>query len=489
MTFNSLEYCLFLPVVYLVFLVVGDRARWMVLLAASLLFYAALQLPYLPAVLALVTTASYLFGLLLDRAESIGAKRAWLWTGIAVNVAVLVAMKYLPFLALNLKALAAMCSLDDQLQPVRALVAIGVSYYVFQATSYLVDVYLETEKPERHFGYFALYMAFFPKLLQGPIERAGYLLPQLKRRYRFDYLAARSGLLLFIWGMFKKVVVADRLAVYADRIFNDVHAYSGLSLMVGVYAYALQIYFDFAGYTDMAIGTARLFGIDLTANFDSPYLATSIADFWRRWHISFSRWILDYLFKPLQLQWRDWGQAGGVLALIVTFAVSGLWHGASWGFIVWGLLQGVYLAASRYYLPYQKRLYRLLGVTRSGWLKSWQTLVTFNLTCFAWIFFRANNLSDAFYVIANLCNWRSNYSQALKMGGGNFIRADLLAGQGLPGVLLLSAAMVAMVAVYKNRRDSLFEKPALFRWPVYHLLLVSILFSSQHESNFLYFRF
>jgi len=183
-------------------------------------------------------------------------------------------------------------------------------------------------------------------------------------------------MLLFTWGLFKKVVVADRLALYADQVYNNVHDYTGLSLIIGTYAFALQIYFDFSAYTDMARGTGRMFSINLTENFNHPYLATSIADFWRRWHISFSRWILDYIFKPLQMEWRNWGQAGTALALIVTFLVCGIWHGATWGFIFWGLLHGIYMAASIYYRPYQKRLHKWLGVEKSTWLKWWQIFVT-----------------------------------------------------------------------------------------------------------------
>ncbi|TLM59851.1 MAG: MBOAT family protein, partial [Deltaproteobacteria bacterium] len=310
MTFNSLAYFLFLPAVWLVHHCLGQRLRWLFLLAASLGFYASLKAPYLLGVLALVTVATYGFGLWIDRAGTPGAKRRLLWGGIAVNVAVLAAMKYVPFLAENLTLLFGFLGSPVQLPHMQLLVAVGVSYYVFQAISYLSDIYLEIAEPERHFGYFALSLAFFPKLLQGPIERSGELLPQLKAPYVFDYGNVRYGLLLFTWGLFKKVVLADRLGLYVDAVYADIPAYHGLPLLAATYAYAFQIYFDFSGYTDMALGTARLFNIRLTDNFNRPYLATSVADFWRRWHISFSRWILDYIFKPLQMAWRggrEWG--------------------------------------------------------------------------------------------------------------------------------------------------------------------------------------
>lgn len=402
MPFNTLKYFIFLPIVYLLFRIAGDRIRWCVLLTASFIFYAALNVPYLLVVLMLVAGTTFLFGLLLDRTSNPDARRHMLWCGICANILILVVMKYLPFLSINAKEILSLLSLDAQIQPLKAFVAIGVSYYIFQAVSYLIDIYLEIEKPERHFGYFTLYLAFFPKLLQGPIERAGDLLPQLKDSFRFDCENLRLGILLFLWGLFKKVVIADRLGIYVDNVYRDVHLYGGLQHLLATYAYGFQIYLDFSGYTDMALGSALLFNIRLTQNFNSPYLATSIADFWRRWHISFSRWILDYIFKPLQMQWRNWRNWGTCAALITAFLVSGIWHGAGWGFIVWGSLHGLYMACSVLYRPYQKKIHKMLRLEHTQTLRAVQIFVTFNLVSFAWVFFRANSISDALYVISNI---------------------------------------------------------------------------------------
>ena len=286
-------------------------------------------------------------------------------------------------------------------------------------------------------------------------------------------------MLLFAWGLFKKVVVADQLAFYADRIYNNVHDYSGLTLIIGTYAYALQVYFDFAGYTDMARGAGRIFGIELTENFNRPYGATSIADFWRRWHISFSRWILDYIFKPLQMTWRHRGQAGTAAAVLVTFLVSGIWHGGAWGFVIWGLLHGTYLAASVYYRPYQKRLHKWLGVEKSRWLKWWQIFVTFNLVSFAWIFFRANSLGDAFYVISNI-----NY-------GYKGLRSGILLSQGLVS-LIITVCVVWLSYFMKNIFVNYGKKPHLvIRWLAYHFVFLLVLFFyvTTKSPDFLYFRF
>ena len=394
MTFTSFSYFLFLPMVYLVFYFVNDRYRWLLLLISSYGFYSTFKAPQLILALVLVTVVSYVCAVLLGRTIDEKQRKYLFLFGVIVCVLLLIGVKLAPRFASLLGA--GVNSTSNNL-----LLSLGISYFSFQAISYMADVYLEILEPESHFGYHALALAFFPKLLQGPIERAGDLLPQLKKPYPFDYDSMRSGMLLFTWGLFKKVVIADRLALYADQVFNNVHDYKGLPLIIGTYAYALQIYFDFSGYTDMARGTARLFGINLTENFNRPYLATSIADFWRRWHISFSRWILDYIFKPLQMSWRGWGQAGTALALLVTFLISGLWHGFSRGFVIWGLLHGFYLAASTFYRPYQKRLHKWLRVDKSRWLKWWQVLVTFNLVSFAWIIFRSGS-QNGWYVVENI---------------------------------------------------------------------------------------
>ena len=490
MPLNSLKYFLFLPIVYLIFYFAGERVRWCVLLAASLLFYAALNVPYLLVVLVLVAMATYAFGIWLDQAESERAKRTLLWSGVATNVLILVVMKYLPFLSENLKAISTMLSLDAQIQPIKAFVAIGVSYYVFQAISYLFDIHLEIEKPERHFGYFALYLAFFPKLLQGPIERASDLIPQLKIKYEFNYDNMRFGMLLFTWGLFKKVVIADRLGLYVDAVYKDVHAFTGLPLLLATYAYAFQIYMDFSGYTDMALGSARLFNINLTQNFNSPYLATSVADFWRRWHISFSRWILDYIFKPLQMQWRNWKNWGTATALVVAFIISGIWHGASWGFVIWGGLHGLYMACSIFYKPYQKKLHKVVGFENTKLLKVLQVIVTFNLVSFAWVFFRANSLVDAWYVATHTLNIQSNFWEAQKLGLVAFINSKILLG--ISEIEYLIALLSFVFLTYASCVDFniITGNNKLLKWGIYLIVFNCIIyFGVRQTGRFIYAQF
>ena len=486
MLFYSLEYFLFLPLVFLLFYVSGDKTRRLLLLLASICFYAAFRLPHLLLALGVVAVATYAAGLRIGSATTQGRRKVLLWLGIGVNLLVLIAVKYLPFITMNLNALASRLSWNVTLPESPLLVSIGVSYYVFQAISYLIDIYLEIEEPERDFGVFALYLSFFPKLLQGPIERAGDLLPQLRAPYLFSYDKMRSGLLLFVWGMFKKLVVADRLGLYVDLVYGDIHAYSGTSFLLATYVYAFQLYFDFSGYTDMAIGTARMFNINLTQNFNAPYLARSVADFWRRWHISFSRWILDYIFKPLQMHFRNWRSYGTAIALLITFLVSGIWHGARWGFIVWGGLHGLYLAVSVFYRPLQKRIYKTSGMQGTLFQKCWQIFITFNLVCFAWVFFRAASLPDALYIITHTF---SGIADALQHGN----LSQLVAlGQGKNRFLqsLLPLFVTFIVFLAKGRVD-FFAKPRWFRWGAYYLLVYTILYHSviNAKSQFVYFQF
>jgi alginate O-acetyltransferase complex protein AlgI len=482
MPFNSLKYLFFLPAVCLLFHATAPRARWGVLLAASLAFYASLGAPYLLAVLGGVAAVTYGCALAIDRAESPRAKKLLLYCGIAGNVSILALMKYLPFFCQNLESLSSLLSLDLRLEPVTVWVTIGISYFIFQALSYLFDVYLEIEKPERHFGIFSLYLSFFPKLLQGPIERASDLIPQLRSRSAFDYESVRHGLLLIGWGLFKKVVIADRLGVYADTVYNDVSSFSGIPLVIGTYAYAMQIYLDFSGYTDIALGSARLFNINLTQNFNSPYFATSVADFWRRWHITFSRWILDYIFKPLQMKWRDAGNLGTAAALLAAFLVSGIWHGASWGFVVWGGLHGLYLASSVLYKPYQKKLHKMVDAKNSRIIKLGQMVVTFNLVCFAWIFFRAKTAPEAIHVVTHLFGKAKGMGKLLQAQGNT----DLLLVVSFLLLTLLIEASGNIEAV--DRR--LCRKTVWVRWPAYYLLLILlVLFHVESGRSFAYFQF
>lgn len=491
MVFNSLQYFIFLPITYLVFYFTPDKSRWIVLLVGSIFFYASLLQPHLLLILFGVTISTYLFGRFIGMKSEEKEKKKYFWIGVGINIAILIGVKYLSFLTENLDVLLKAIFGRSMIRILPTISTIGVSFYVFQAISYLSDIYFEIQEPEKHFGYFALYMSFFPKILQGPIERSNSFLPQLKKPYKFNYDNMRSGLLLFTWGLFKKVVIADRLAVLVNTVYGNVNDYMGLSLIVATYSYAIQIYMDFSGYTDMALGTAKLFNIELTDNFNRPYFATNVAEFWRRWHISFSNWLQDYIFKPLQMRMRNLKIWGSIFATLITFFISGLWHGASWTFVIWGLIHGIYLATSIIYKPFQKKIYKKLKLSDTKILKIWNTFVTFNLVSFAWIFFRSENLTDAWKIVSKLFQGLtiqlSSFSmlkETLKLGLGKF---DLL-------IVALSFMIVLFFEMKSDKNnDFIFKmqnKPIYIRWGFYYMLVMWIaLLSFSISQEFVYFRF
>ncbi len=517
MSFTSLEFFLFAAAVILAYALVRRRQRWIMLLLASVAFYASLNAPYLLVALGAVTLVSYAAGRWMGQASP-RRRKTLLVASTLLNLAIMLIFRYLSDLVLLFNGPGAAAG------GLPVLISIVVSFYVFQGISYTVDVYLETIEPELHPGYFALYMAFFSKILQGPIERGGDLLPQLRGELTFEEAAASAGLRRFGWGLFKKVVIADRLALLVNPVFSDVHSYSGLALILAVYLYAFELYFDFSGYTDMALGLARLFNIRLTENFNQPYLAHTVAEFWRRWHMSFSRWILDYLFKPLQISWRRWGAWGVVGALMVAFLASGLWHGITWGFATWGLLYGVYLSVEWAYAPWRKKLYRRLHLTNSRLVLAWQVFLTFHLVCFAWIFFRANTFSDALYVASNLFNGVhvascakviAKYWAYLPVTRGVFDLSGFSTAAGQvctntlhnfpsfqgqfavenAGVLLVSVLLLA-AGGWVSKRLPLTQWPVVIRWAGYFTFTAWVLFGlgiletpGGSFSQFLYFKF
>jgi alginate O-acetyltransferase complex protein AlgI len=492
MSFNSVGYFLFLPVLFLVHHYWRWANRWLLLLVASFAFYAGFKAPGLIVCLVAAAGIAYLAGIRMDRAGDEKRKRRWLWAGVSGEILLLVLAKYLPFLAQNLNLLAEAAGLSLRLPSVHPTLSIGVSFFVFQAIAYLFDLHLEKETVEKHFGYFLLALAFFPKLLQGPIEKVGSLVEQLRRSYAFNYENVRSGIVLFAFGFFKKVVLADRLALFADEAFNHLSSHTGVALAVGVYTYAFQIFLDFSAYTDMALGSARVLNIRLTPNFDRPYLATSVADFWRRWHITFSRWILDYVFKPLQMVWRIHGKLGTIAALMLAFLVSGIWHGARWTFVAWGLLHGFYLSVGVIWQGYQKKILTRAGLTKSRWVKALQTLITFHLVCFGWILFRAASFGDVRYILTHL------FVAAHGLSRHDQIEKVLLLDQSWRDavILLVGCGLLAVgrrwlaPASKLDIGDLVGQRPLLVRWSFYlGMAMATIILGVFTTPPFIYYRF
>lgn len=385
MSFDSLEFLLFLPLTVLLHWLCPSRWRWVVLLGASYLFYAWWDLRLSGLILA-VTAVSWLAGLGLERTVRPGLRRLWLGATLTVSLGLLGYFKYFNFLGRTAAALGGLLGGGGTWEAWDIVLPVGVSFYTFQALSYVVDVYRGNLAAEGHFGYYALYISFFPQLVAGPIERAGTLLPQLRGERTLSREDLGAGCRLLLSGFFRKLAVADLCAPFVERVFSAPNP-DGSAVAAGAVLFALQIYCDFAGYSEIAAGSARLLGVKLMRNFDRPYLAVGVRDFWRRWHISLTGWFTDYVYIPLGGSRR--GLPRQIFATFVVFALSGLWHGAAWTFVLWGLLHGGYLAG-------ELLLRNVFGTGEVVGVKKWVLrALTFALVSFAWLFFRAESVGQA----------------------------------------------------------------------------------------------
>lgn len=490
MLFNTPEFVVLMTIVLVSRAVVPQRYRWCVLLVASFVFYAAIGRAYLLAVLSAIVMVTYVCACWMDKAKSETAKRVLLWTGIGVNLLLFGFLRYWPAVIAWLTQFHALESANAV--SVGPVTSVGISFVVFQAVSYLADVWLQRRHHEPHAGYLALYLSYFPKLLQGPIERSSQFIAQLKLNGKVGYESIRSGLTLIAWGLCKKVVVADRVAIVANDVFNNVRSYSGLSLIAGVYAYAIQIYADFSGYTDMAIGVSRLLNISLTQNFNSPYYSTSMAVFWRRWHITLMSWLQDYVFRPLQMRWRRLGLTGTVTAVLVVFLLSGVWHGVGWTYVAWGAINGAFVALGLLWDYLWKRNGKKPKREEWGWRQALKAALTFHVVCLTWIFFRLRDLSDAVFIIGHLGRGIGPQVQSLTA-----FERSVLIGMSRQGGLLTVALVGAFVLVeivlarcQKPLDEVVRQKGFGIRWLVYAALItVIVVFAQAKSQQFVYFSF
>lgn len=393
MLFNSQLFAVFLTAVFLLYYILPARFRWVFLLLASYGFYMNLHAAY-GLLLFFSTLLTFLLALRLEKAPNQKKKRLCLTGGILPLLAILLVFKLGAPVIDRINALIDAGRLSLHPLTLRILLPAGVSFYFFQSMGYLIDVYKGKVRAERHFGHYALFVSIFPQLLAGPIGRADSLLPQLKAERRFDYDSASYGLKLMAWGYFKKLVIADTFAVTVNQVYDNCRSYVGLVFIITTVMYAIQIYCDFSGYSDIAIGCARLFGVELTTNFKSPYLSFSIREFWSRWHISLSTWFRDYVYIPL-----GGSRAGRIrhcLNLFITFLVSGFWHGSALTFLAWGAIHGLLQIIETFLYPKRKAG---APARKKHW---WQLPLTFCLVCLAWIFFRANSIQDALWILSRL---------------------------------------------------------------------------------------
>jgi alginate O-acetyltransferase complex protein AlgI len=488
MTFVSVDFLIFFPVVVVLFFVAPFRFRWVVLLAASYIFYMAWNPVYVLLIIGttIVTWASAL-ATLTWRSRYL----AFL-IGLTANLGGLVFFKYFAFLNDQIIALASLIGLQYPVRPFQILLPIAISFHSFQMIAYMVDVYRRRIDPETDIRTFLLYGCFFPQLVAGPIERGEHFLPQLRRLFdptearffQFNYDRASDGLRLMLIGFFKKIVVADNFGPFVDAAFAHHGSYSPASVAVAVLAFSLQIYFDFSAYTDIARGAAHVLGFHLVENFNRPYFAGSISEFWRRWHMSLTGWFRDYVYIPLggnRVSASRWAAN-----ILITFLLSGLWHGANWTFAVWGLLHGAFYLGEQAIRRIGLRAWsHPESVTASLFWRTVQSAVVLFCVGFAWIFFRAPTITDAFAILSHL-----------KEGVLGRTAADLQTfswstniGQGLATALFFSAVVLIAEAM-ASREIRLKKLPVLLRWGIYYGMLASMMLVGQvGNSPFIYFQF
>jgi D-alanyl-lipoteichoic acid acyltransferase DltB (MBOAT superfamily) len=480
MLFNSYEFLVFFPIIVVLYFLTPFKWRWLLLLAGSCYFYMCWKPEYI-VLMMFPSLIDYYVALKMGATPEVARRKKYLWLSLASNLGLLFVFKYFNFFNDSFRALFNFLNVPYAVPVVNLLLPVGISFYTFQTLSYTIDVYKGAIPPERHLGKFALFVTFFPQLVAGPIERSSNLLPQLQSlRYKFDAARLADGLRLMLWGFFKKVVIADRLAATVNLVYNNPGEYHGLQIVLATIFFAFQIFCDFSGYSDIAIGAAKIFGVNLMKNFDKPYSAKSISEFWKRWHISLSTWFKDYVYIPLggnrAIKWRWYYN------LFITFLISGLWHGANWTFVIWGALHGFYLIFAIVSRPYKDALLKLAGLDKApAILKPGQVASTFALVCLGWLFFRANNLPDAMLLLKNM-----------------FVLAPITNIFDLitPGALLANLALIAILELAhyletdKEFIRALSAKPVLVRWPAYVAVTLAILYLGASASQqFIYFQF
>jgi alginate O-acetyltransferase complex protein AlgI len=468
MLFNSLHFLIFLPVVVILYYLIPSRYRWILLLVASCYFYMAF-IPVYILVLFLIIIIDYTSALLIEK--STGRRRKlYLICSLASNVALLAFFKYFNFLSENLSQLFSLLGSDLRMPALDIILPIGLSFHTFQSMSYTIEVYRGRQKAERHLGYFADYVLFFPQMVAGPIERYEHLGNELHEKHSATYENFSQGFRLILFGLFIKMAIADNLAPYVNEIYADPLKHSSGEVLAAVFLFSFQIYADFFGYSTIAVGSARLLGINIIDNFKTPYLSRSISEFWTRWHISLSGWFRDYLYIPLggnRVKLPRWS-----LNILLVFMVSGLWHGASWTFVVWGALHGIMLLLERY----STMLLNYRIPPQWNFFSAMLAIKTFIVTTFIWIFFRAESFANARDVIkAMICN------------------REMPATAGSPVVPLAFAGVMILfdLMLYNSRFDRRFAAfPAPARWAMYALILFGLMaLSGAQKFAFIYFQF
>jgi len=487
MLFNSATYAVFFAVVVAAYFLLPHRARWPLLLAASCGFYMWFRPVYI-LILGFTIVVDYWAGIGIEQAR--GARRLWaLGLSLAANLGVLAVFKYWNFGQTNLEAAARFLGWNYSPALLEMALPIGLSFHTFQAMSYTIEVYRGNQRAERHFGLYSLYVMFFPQLVAGPIERPQNLLDQFRTHHRFDYDRVTSGLRLMGWGLFKKVCVADRMSIGVNAVYAQPEHFGGPGVALATLFFAIQIYCDFSGYSDMALGAARVLGFNLMRNFDHPYASKSVSEFWRRWHASLSTWFKDYLYIPLG------GSRAGPLRhgmnLMIVFLLSGLWHGANWTFLVWGAIHGAALAASAFTAGIRQQIRTVVASSIGAvWIGLWQRLCVGAVVTLGWLFFRATSLDHARTLLRQLGN---GWGALAHPGSAMHLIWD--AGYGRLDLILCAGLIATVFAMewFERRRAVnawICSLPAWQRWGLYHAFVIALFALAPGSGDqFIYFQF
>ncbi len=484
MLFNSFQFLIFFPVVTVIYFLLPHRWRWLHLLLASCVFYAAFIPAYILVLFATIII-DYIAGIYIEKAQG-KRRKNFLVISILSNVGVLAIFKYYNFFIENVNVLLSNFNITgDPLPYLSIILPIGLSFHTFQAMSYTIEVYRGNQKAEKHFGIYALYVMFYPQLVAGPIERPQNMLHQFHEKKYFKYDNLIEGMKLITWGLFKKVVIADRLSLLVNEVYNNPTEYQGLTFVAATIFFAFQIYCDFSGYSSIALGSAKVMGFTLIQNFNMPYLATSIREFWQRWHISLSTWFRDYLYIPLGGskvgKWRWYYN------LFITFLVSGIWHGANWTYIIWGGLHGVYIITEQMMASGQTQINKVFGWVPLAMIDVLKRLWVFVLVCFAWIFFRANTIEDAMLIVKRSFNLTQYGPEHLSLQSVLAINHSIY-----PIDVSLSwlwiGFLVSIEYIFRNYSFQLIARPV--RWAVYiGGIMIILLFGVYDNKQFIYFQF
>lgn len=491
MLFNSFAFAVFFVVVTVIYFLLAHKYRYIWLLVASCFFYMYFK-PEFILILALTIVIDYYAGILIEQEKDKKKKKRYLMMSLFANIGILAVFKYYNFINGNITGLALLLGAKNPIPYLNMVLPIGLSFHTFQAMSYTFEVYRGNQKAEKHFGIYSLYVMFYPQLVAGPIERPQNMLHQFHEKHTFQYDLFASGMRLMLWGLFKKVVIADRLAIITDPIFNNPHTYSATALAIGSVLFSFQIYCDFSGYSDIAIGSARVMGFNLMRNFNRPYSAKSVDEFWKKWHISLSTWFKDYLYIPLG------GNRVSIprryLNLVIVFLISGLWHGANWTFIIWGALHSVYVVVGGLTNPLRLKIRNILFIGKIKWLDNLvQKGITFTLVTLAWVFFRANTVSDAIfiikkfhYILPELSSLTSGWKHFYALNCKNLPLRTIF--WSLLYILLLE--WVHYIQSVQSPDNFIRKQPMMVRWTIYYFLVFCILYFGVFENkDFIYFQF